>query len=192
MLSILDALNQFLTPQHIVVSDVGDCLFACVDLKTDVFIGAGYYASMGLGIPGLIGAQLAEPDLRPIGLVGDGGFKMNGCELGTCQDLGLNPIVLIVNNRSFATLRFIDQDRDYFKVRPWDYVGFARSLGGQGEQATTRSDLHEALHRAAASEDFYVIDAVIDEDDSSPALKRLGQELGARFKKQQAEEAARL
>lgn len=183
MLSILDALNQFLTPDHVVVSDVGDCLFACVDLKTDLFIGAGYYASMGLGIPGLIGAQLARPDLRPVGLVGDGGFKMNGCELGTAADLGLNPIALIVNNRSFATLRFIDQDRDYFKVRPWDYVQFAESIGGRGEQVTTRSGLVDALQRAQSSDVFYLIDALVDEDDASPALKRLGKELGARFRK---------
>ncbi|MCS6859212.1 MAG: thiamine pyrophosphate-binding protein [Abditibacteriales bacterium] len=182
MVTILEELNDFLTPSHVVLSDTGDCLFASVDLRAEWFIGPGYYASMGLAVPGAIGAQLARPDLRPVVLVGDGAFKMNGVELGTAKEQGLNPIVVLINNQTFATLKATDRDRAYFRVRPWDYVGIARSLGGYGEQVTTRAAFRAALHRAQACSDFYLIDAVVPEDDASPTLKRLGREYGGKIR----------
>jgi thiamine pyrophosphate-dependent acetolactate synthase large subunit-like protein len=35
-----------------------------------------YYASMGFAVPAAIGAQLANPTIRPIVIVGDGAFQM--------------------------------------------------------------------------------------------------------------------
>jgi len=183
MLGIIDELNQFLSRDHIVVSDVGDCLFASVELKADMFVGSGYYASMGQGVPGAIGAQCADPSHRPVVLVGDGGFQMNGVELSVARRYGLNPIVIIIDNGTFATLKFIDQDRDYFDVPRWDYAGVAHALGGKGRRVITRSEFKAALKAADDSADFFVIDAVIDKNDSSPALKRLGHEIGLKFKK---------
>jgi indolepyruvate decarboxylase len=162
------------------LADTGDCLFASVELRADRFIGPGYYASMGLAIPGAIGAQLARPDLRPVVLVGDGAFKMNGVELGTASDLGLNPIVILLNNRSFATLRTTDRDRDYYRVRPWDYVGMARCLGGDGVRVENRTEFRAALRTAESARAFFVIDAVLPEADASPTLQRLGREYGGR------------
>lgn len=182
IVTILEELNDFLTPSHVVLSDTGDCLFASVDLRAEWFVGPGYYASMGLAVPGCIAAQLARPDLRPVVLIGDGAFKMNGVELGTAKEHGLNPIVIVINNQTFATLKAADRDREYFRVRPWDYVNLARSIGGQGEQVKTRSDFREALRRAQASTDFYLIDAVVPEDDASPTLKRLGKEYGGKIR----------
>lgn len=180
--AIIEELNGFLNSSHLVIADTGDCLFASVELRTDRFIGPGYYASMGLSIPGAIGAQLACPELRPIVLVGDGAFKMNGAELGTACDQGLNPIVILLNNRSFATLKATDKDRDYYRVRPWDYVGMARSMGGLGVQVKNRAEFREALHCAQAARQFFVIDAVLPEGDASPTLQRLGQEYGGRIR----------
>jgi indolepyruvate decarboxylase len=125
---------------------------------------------------------LARPDLRPVVLVGDGAFKMTGVELGTAKELGLNPIVILINNRTFATLKAVDQDREYFQVSPWDYVGLARCLGGRGEQTQTRAEFREALHHAQASQDFYLVEAVVPEDDASPTLKRLGKEYGGKIR----------
>jgi len=180
MNSIIEEPNEFLTPDHIVLADTGDCLFASVELRSHMFIGPGYYASMGLAVPGAIAAQLARPDLRPVALVGDGAFKMNGVEIGTACDHGLNPIVIIINNRSFATLKVALGDRPYLRVRPWDYVALARALGGQGVQARTRDEFRRALRLAESSKDFCVIDAVIDPADVSPTLRRLGEQYRAK------------
>ena len=174
---IIAELNAFLSPAHIVLADTGDCLFASVELRADYFIGPGYYASMGLAVPGAIGAQIARPDLRPVVLVGDGAFKMDGIEVATARDYGLNPIIVLINNRTYATLKVSSGDRSYFRLRPWDYVGLAQALGGQGVQVRSREEFHRALRLAEASQDFWIIDAVIDEADTSATLRKLGQEL---------------
>lgn len=179
--AIIEELNGFLKPNHLVVADTGDCLFASVELRADKFIGPGYYASMGLAVPGAIGAQLARPDLRPIVLVGDGAFKMNGVELGTARDLGLNPIVIVLNNQSFGTLRATDRDRDYYRVRSWDYVGLAKSLGGDGVRTANGAEFRQALAVAESASQFFVIEAVLPEADASPTLQRLGREYGGRI-----------
>ncbi|OHB89381.1 MAG: hypothetical protein A3C38_02740 [Planctomycetes bacterium RIFCSPHIGHO2_02_FULL_50_42] len=176
VVSIIDELNNFLTNRHLVISDVGDCLFASIELKTDIFIGPAFYASMGFAVPGAIGAQMALPSRRPIVLVGDGCFQMTGVELATAKKLGLNPIVIIFDNSTFSTLKVMDRDRDYLHVNRWDYVGIARSLGGSGAQATTIKELREALSEAKKSKDFYIIDAILDENDISPTLARLAKD----------------
>jgi indolepyruvate decarboxylase len=180
--AIIEELSAFLTPSHLVIADTGDCLFASVELRADRFIGPGFYASMGLAVPGAIGAQLARPDLRPVVLIGDGAFKMDGVELGTARDLGLNPIVILLNNGSFATLKMADKDRAYYRVRPWDYIGLARCLGGEGVQVSNRHQFQEALRSASAAQQFYVIDVHLPEGDASPTLQRLGKEYGGRIK----------
>lgn len=94
--AMVEELNAFLTPgRFTVVADVGDCMYACVDLRTDTFLGPGYYNSMGFGVPAAIAAELAWPKRRPIALVGDGGFQMTGMDLGTAKKHGLRPIVIL-------------------------------------------------------------------------------------------------
>jgi indolepyruvate decarboxylase len=180
--AIIDELNRFLTPAHVVIADTGDCLFASVELRAEQFIGPGYYASMGLAIPGAIAAQIARPDWRPVVLIGDGSFKMNGVELGTARDYGLNPIVIVLNNRSFGTLRAADRDREYYRVRPWDLVGLAASIGGHGIRVTDIAEFRAALQLAQASDGFVLIDAQLPEGDASPTLLRLGTEYGGKIR----------
>ncbi|MBX7105746.1 MAG: hypothetical protein K1X57_16810 [Gemmataceae bacterium] len=180
--AIIDELNRFLTPAHVVIADTGDCLFASVVLRAEQFIGPGYYASMGLAIPGAIAAQIARPNWRPVVLIGDGSFKMNGVELGTARDYGLNPIVIVLNNRSFGTLRAADRDREYYRVRPWDLVGLAASIGGHGIRVTNIEEFRAALREAQASTGFVLIDAQLPEGDASPTLLRLGTEYGGKIR----------
>jgi indolepyruvate decarboxylase len=155
------------------VADVGDCWFIGLELRADVFLAPGYYASMGFGIPGALGAGMADPTRRPFALVGDGAFQMTGTELATMVDQGLRPIVLLLNNNSYGMLEALDAPRTYYHRRPWDYLGFARALGFDAERATTAGELHAALTRAEAAEVPYLIEATIARDDLSPFLSRI-------------------
>jgi TPP-dependent 2-oxoacid decarboxylase len=156
-----------------VITDTGDCMYAGMSLRTDVFLAPGHYVSMGFAVPAAIGAQLAAPARRPVVLVGDGAFQMTGLELGTAVKEGLNPIVVVFSNRSYAMLRFIDGQRDYFDLPAWDYAALARAVGADGVTVDTRSGLERALARAAASDRACLIEAVIDAEDISPTLRRL-------------------
>jgi indolepyruvate decarboxylase len=180
---ILQELNAFIQPYHCIVSDCGDCLFIGLEIKTDLFVGPGYYASMGFGVPGAIGAKCALPHRRPIVMVGDGGFMMTGNEFSTACKLGHDTIVILMNNNSYATLRYIDRPRPYYDLPDQDYARIAESMGGRGERVRTRREFQEALRHADASNCPYLIDAVIAVEDCSPILKRLAQRLGSLWKK---------
>lgn len=173
--SMIESLNDLLegNDDYSVVTDTGDCMYAGMSLKTDIFLSPGYYVSMGFGVPAAIGAQLAMPERRPIVLVGDGAFQMTGLEISTAVKHGLNPIVIVFNNASYAMLRFIDQKRDYFNLPRWDYVKLAQSVGASGMKADTPESFKEALKTAGSSDKLFLIDAVIDSEDISPTLRRL-------------------
>ncbi len=181
--AVIEELNRVLTPgKFTVVADVGDCMYACVDLRTDVFLGPGYYNSMGFGVPAAVGAELAWPKRRAIALVGDGAFHMTGMDLGTAKAYGLRPIVILFNNGGFATLQAIAGKEPYFQVAPWDYVRIAESIGGRGVRVRTRDDLRSALQHALGNQDFTLIEISLSPTDLSPTWRRIAREVRSRLR----------
>jgi acetolactate synthase-1/2/3 large subunit len=61
--------------------------------------------AMGTGVPSGVAAALRHPGREVLAFVGDGGFLMNGNELITAVDRGLNLRVVISNNGSYGTIR---------------------------------------------------------------------------------------
>ena len=182
MIDIVEVLNSFITPARFVVtSDVGDCLYCAIELCTEDFLGPGYYNSMGFGVPAAIAAQLAAPERRAIALVGDGGFQMTGVELSTAKRLSLNPIVIVCNNGSYATMQAIAGKKSYFDVAPWDYVELAKALGGTGTRVDSRKKFREALERADASPNFFLIETIIDPKDISPTWQKYAEKVKSRI-----------
>jgi indolepyruvate decarboxylase len=155
-------------------ADVGDALFASVDLETDMFLGPGYYASMGFAVPAAVGAGLAEPNRRPVALVGDGAFLMTGLDLATLVRLNLHAIVILFNNQRHGMLAVIDGPARSYELPAPDYVRLAESLGARGARARTAEELEKALAEALDTPATTLIDAVIPPDASSRTMQRLG------------------
>jgi len=178
-------LNAFLSENTVVVADVGDSLFGAADLfirhRTE-FLGPAYYASMGFAVPASVGAQLANPKLRPLVLVGDGAFQMTGVELATTARYGLNPVVVVLNNRGYGTERHM-QDGPYNDVWPWHYSRLPDLLGaGRGFIVQTEEDLDRALEEAQRwTKSFCLLDVQLEPLDRSPALDRLASRLAKRL-----------
>lgn len=175
-------LNDFLEDNFAVVCDPGDSLFGAADLtihrKTE-FISPAYYTSMGFAVPAALGVQIGKRRLRPIVLVGDGAFQMTGQELSTIARFGLNPIVIVLNNKGYTTERFI-HDGPYNNIPNWAYHRMPDLLGaGWGCEVRTEGDLEAALARARANTRcFSILNVHLDPYDRSEALKRLGRSLG--------------
>ena len=55
---------------------------------------------MGYGIPGAIGAAVANPDKKIIVINGDGDFQMNIQELATIKEYALNILIFIIVKQS--------------------------------------------------------------------------------------------
>jgi indolepyruvate decarboxylase len=176
---VIAALQRLDQTQYSFVADVGDSWFISLELRTDVFLAAGYYASMGFAVPAALGLGIAEPTRRPLVIVGDGAFQMTGTELSTLVDQGLRPIVLLLNNGGYGMLEAIDGPRPYYVRRNWDYPAFARALGAEAERVTTAAGLGEALQRAEAAPGAYLIEALTARDDLSPVMARIRNHLNS-------------
>jgi len=182
---LFEHLNAFLKNDTVVVCDVGEALFGAADLyihRGTEFLGPAYYASMGFAVPAGIGAQLANPQTRPLILVGDGAFQMTGMEISTALRYGLNPIVIVLNNRGYGTERPM-QDGPYNDVQPWQYHRLPEVLGGGlGMLVRTEGELNNALATAAKhTGSFCLLEVLLEPHDHSPALQRLTQRLARRI-----------
>ena len=165
-----------------VVCDVGDALFGAVGIRTSKraeFIAPAYYLSMGFAVPASIGVSMAAPRLRPIVLVGDGAFQMTGTELSTIVRLGLQPILIVLNNDGYGTMRRI-RDGRFNVISRWDYGKMCELVGGAPGSAVvarTCGELDRAIRGAMAVPALRVIDAHIPRDDMSPQLKSMTTEM---------------
>jgi indolepyruvate decarboxylase len=182
---LFERLNSFLSKNTVVVADVGDALFGATDLfirERTEFLGPAYYASMGFAVPASVGAQLANPKLRPLVLVGDGAFLMTGLELATIARYDLNPVVVVLNNRGYGTERQM-QDGPYNDVWPLQYSRLPEVLGaGRGFIVQTEAELDAALTEAQRwTKGFCLLDVHLSPLDRSPALDRLAARLARRL-----------
>jgi TPP-dependent 2-oxoacid decarboxylase len=161
-------------------------LFGAADLfihRGTEFLGPAYYASMGFGVPAGIGVQLASPRSRPLVLVGDGAFQMTGMEISTAVRYGLNPIVVVLNNRGYGTERPM-QDGPYNDVQAWNFHKLPEIFGaGKGFLVHTESELEAALAAAVKNtKSFSLIEVMLDQNDHSPALQRLTERLAKKIR----------
>jgi indolepyruvate decarboxylase len=152
-------------------SDIGDCLFTAMEIDNTALAAPGYYAGMGFGVPAGIG--VAATGLRPLVLVGDGAFQMTGWELGNCARYGLDPIVVLFNNRSWEMLRVFQPESRFNNLDDWHFADIAHSLGGVGERVTTRRELAAALERAVVRRGrFSLIEIMLPRGVTSDTLAR--------------------
>jgi len=179
---LITSLNRVLTPDMSVVCDVGDCLFAALDLRVHErthFLASAYYTSMGFAVPAALGAQVAVPALRPLILVGDGAFQMTGTELSTFTRLGLDPVVIVFNNHGYSTERFI-LEGPFNDIAEWRFERIGELVGPvNGYRAATEDEFEQALGDALQTTGRpSLVNVQLQTADASPAMRRLARHLG--------------
>jgi acetolactate synthase-1/2/3 large subunit len=125
--------------------------------------------SMGYGFPAAISASLEHPDRTVVCLAGDGCFQMTCNEMSTAVQHGAKPIVIVMNNGRYGTIR-MHQEKTYpgrvsgtALVNP-DFAAFARAYGGFGEVVKASADFPAAFARAQAAGTVAVIECQVDEE----------------------------
>ncbi len=152
-------------------SDIGDCLFTAMEIDNTALAAPGYYAGMGFGVPA--GFGVAASGRRPLILVGDGAFQMTGWEIGNCRRYGLDPIVVLFNNRSWEMLRVFQPESRFNDLDDWHFADIAASIGGVGERVTTRRELAAALDRAVRRRgQFSLVEVMLPRGVTSDTLAR--------------------
>jgi pyruvate dehydrogenase (quinone) len=138
---------------------------------------SGTLATMGPGVPYVIGAKWAHPDRPAIALVGDGAMQMNGlAELITIahywqqwSDPRLIVAVLHNNDLNQVTweMRAMESSPKFAASQTLpdvDYAAFARSLGLGGINVDTPDGVAPAWEQALAGDRPVVLDVRCDPD----------------------------
>jgi len=110
----IDYLSSKLSNNAVVVTDMGTS-FTCTmqTFKTKkgqrLFTSSGH-ASMGFGLPGVIGACIANDRKQTIGIDGEGGLQMNLQELQTIETYQLPIVLFVINNDGYLTIKSMQQN----------------------------------------------------------------------------------
>ena len=137
--------------------------------------------SMGYGLPAAIAAKIVDPARVAVAFCGDGDFMMNCQELATAMRYQAKPIVIIVNNGMYGTIR-MHQEREYkarvsgTELTNPNFIDFAKSFSMPAYRVEKTEQFAPAIQEALKSSDGAIIEIVIDPEAISPS-KRLS-ELG--------------
>lgn len=143
------------------------------------------YSSMGFGVCGILGAQLAAPERTCVSVCGDGGFMMAPYVVATAVEYGLPCVWIVWNNFAWAAIRDLQyglfQGRElgtaFYKgtqgpggerYNP-DFAAWARACGADGVTVTRSEDLRGAVEQAVKNRRPCVIDVHIDADVRPPS-----------------------
>ncbi|MFZ8927391.1 MAG: thiamine pyrophosphate-dependent enzyme, partial [Candidatus Nanopelagicales bacterium] len=178
---VIAAVDAHIDERHGLLVDPGECLFASVDLSAPNWcLASAYYATMGYAVPGALGAGVAEPDLRPVVLVGDGAFAMTGLEAASAAFHGVHPVIIVLDNNGYGTQRPM-KDGAFNDIPVLKAEVLPEVFGtGRGWLAQTEDEFDAALSAAIDSDELCIIRAVVPKGDRSPALLRLTDALGKR------------
>jgi indolepyruvate decarboxylase len=180
MADVFRILSLHLDEHCCVVTDVGDAIFGAVGIRSArqaQFIAPAYYMSMGFAVPAGIGVALAAKKLRPYVIVGDGAFQMTGVEISTAVRLRLNPIIIVLNNDGYGTMRQI-REGGFNNITQWNYAKICELVqGGRSAIASSKGEFDEALSRAQESNEVFVIELRIPRNVVSDQLAQIAREV---------------
>lgn len=123
-------------------------------------------ATMGAGLSSAMLAKLINPDKKVISVCGDGGFMMNSQELETATRLGLNMVVIILNDSSYGMIKWKQEGMGFdnfgLDYKNPDFVKYAESYGAIGHRPTSDDNFKEILSQCLNADGVHVIDLAVD------------------------------
>lgn len=131
-------------------------------------------ATMGAGLPSAMMAAMLNPDRRVMAVCGDGGFMMNSQEMETAVRLGLNLVVVILNDSAYGMIRWkqaVDNFPDFgLTFGNPDFVRYAEAYGAKGSRVTKVEELAPTLEAAFAGGGVHLVDVPIDYSENTRVL----------------------
>ncbi|WP_040345869.1 acetolactate synthase large subunit [Neobacillus bataviensis] len=167
---ILHVLEKVQTDEMVLISDVGSHKVAIARTyqpkhAKQLIISNGF-ASMGISIPGAIGAKLAAPEKIVICITGDGGALMAFAELETAKRLGLSFVIILLNDSMLKlevdTMKKKFGDSYGVTFTNPDFVQLAESFGARGMRATNVEEFERMVTEAMnAKNEIVLIDTIM-------------------------------
>ncbi|MBI2487004.1 MAG: acetolactate synthase large subunit [Deltaproteobacteria bacterium] len=179
---ILYDLRDIMGVDDIVISDVGAHklwvarVYPCY--KPNTCIISNGFATMGIGVPGAIGAKLLYPERKVITVTGDGGFLMNAQELETAVRENIPFVSLIFHDRSYSLIEIKQQihfgRKSHVNFGNPDFVKFAESFGAIGYRIQSADELKPVLEEAFSKDKPVVIDCPVDYRENLKIVEKFG------------------
>lgn len=174
-------LRSVMGEEDITISDVGAHkmwmarMYHCY--KPNTCLISNGLASMGVAVPGAIGAKLAKPDKKVVAVVGDGGFLMTGMELETAVRLKLPLVILIWKDNGYGLIEWKQQKKynraSHIHFGDPDFVALAEAFGAKGLRVEKTENLQAILKEALAEQGPVVIECPVDYGENMKLTKRL-------------------
>lgn len=123
--------------------------------------------AMGYGVPSSVAAKLRLPERTVIAVAGDGDFMMNGQELATAAQQGIDLIVIVVDNSAYGTIRMY-QEREFpgrisaTDLSNPDFAALARAYGGWATRVERTEEFGPALADALSRKGLRLLHLVTD------------------------------
>ncbi|EIZ77908.1 thiamine pyrophosphate binding domain-containing protein [Novosphingobium sp. Rr 2-17] len=180
-----DILPDYIDAHTIVSCDASLNYFGAIRLKVPGpgnFFAQTSYSAIGYAGPAATGLCLAREDGgKVLVLSGDGGFQMTAQCLSTQTRFGLDPIIFIMDNGSYAVEQWLANaayfatDKPFYescRLHRWDYAQLAGVFGCRGWRVQTRDELRKAVADAMSNKDSPSIIQVMLPDKDLPANAR--------------------
>lgn len=153
---ILSDVRAVMGEEDILISDVGaHKVWIARDYhcyKPNTCIISNGFASMGIAVPGAIGARFVTKDKKILAVTGDGGFMMNCQELETAVREHTPFVVLIINDSAYGLIKWKQLDQyhqtEFCDFTNPDFVKLAESMGAVGYRVETAEQLKPLLLKA--------------------------------------------
>lgn len=134
-------------------------------------------ATMGAGLPSAIAAKMLYPDKKVICVCGDGGFMMNAQEMETAMRLGLDLVVIILNDSAYGMIKWKQEGMGFENfgldyTNP-DFVLHAESYGAKGYRPHSVAEFSVTLDKVIHQEGVHIIDLPVDYSLNHPILNEL-------------------
>ena len=131
-------------------------------------------ATMGAGLPSAMMASMLYPNRRVLAVCGDGGFMMNSQEMETAVRLGLNLVVIILNDSAYGMIRWkqaVDGFEDFgMRFGNPDFVRYAEAYGAKGSRVASVEELVPTIEAAFAGGGVHLLDVPIDYSENTRVL----------------------
>ena len=174
-------LRQVLSPEDIVISDVGAHKMWMARMyqaeRPNTCIISNGFASMGIAVPGAIAAKLVYPERKIVAVTGDAGFMMNSQEIETALRIGTPLVILIWNDAEYGLITWHQLRRfgrpSHIDFKNPDFVKYAESFGAKGYRVAQATDLVPILKQAFAKDTVAIVDCPVDYSENMKLTERL-------------------
>jgi len=180
--AVVCEIGKHLAPDAAVTSDAGNFssfIHRYIGFKPGQAFLSSVVGAMGAGVPMAVAACMRRRDRQVVSFSGDGGTLMTGNELATARMYGVNPILIVSDNKSYGTISMHHVVR--YPGRPYnaatdlrnpDFAAWARSFGAEGITINSDDEVAPAIARAFAVKDRPVVVHVHSSAEQMSAWRR--------------------